>query len=119
MAMKRATGIDAFLPLKTAWFHILLALADEPRHGYAIRSSVEELTDGSVRLWPAMLYGSIRQMGESGLLEPLEGDADPDEDGRRRYYRLTPLGRQVLVAETERLRSLVEFAERTRAVASG
>ena len=109
--------IERFLPMKPASFHILLALANGPRHGYAIRSAVEELTSNGVRLWPATLYGSVRQLAESGLIEELEGEAGPDDDARRRYYQLTALGRRVLAAETERLRALVEYARGTRAVA--
>jgi DNA-binding PadR family transcriptional regulator len=115
--MKKLTAIDRFLPLKPAAYHILLALADGPRHGYAIRSSVEALTQGGIRLWPATLYGSVRQLAEAGLIEPVEVEADVDDDARRRYYELTSLGRRVLVAETERLRVLVEYARATRAIA--
>ncbi len=82
---------DAHLPLKPAWFHILLALADGARHGFAIRECVEERTGGALKLWPATLYGSVREMTEAGLIEPLEGEDDPDDDQRRRYYRLTRL----------------------------
>ncbi|MGD8319827.1 MAG: helix-turn-helix transcriptional regulator [Gemmatimonadota bacterium] len=99
-----------FLPLKTAWFHILLALSDGARHGFAIREAVETRTDGSVKLWPATLYGSIRELSDGGLIEALEGEDDPDDDQRRRYYRLTRLGREVLRAEADRLQALVDAA---------
>jgi len=102
-------------PLKPAWFHILLALGDGARHGFAIRERVEERTGGALRLWPATLYGSVRDMTEAGLIEPLEGDEDPDEDQRRRYYRLTPLGRDVLRAEADRLQALVDAARASAA----
>ena len=105
------------LPLKPAAFHILLALGNGARHGYAIRAAVEELTQGGIKLWPATLYGSVRQLTEAGLIRPLEADADPDDDARRRYYELTTLGRRVLEAETERMRAIVEYAKRTRALA--
>jgi DNA-binding PadR family transcriptional regulator len=115
--MSRGKNAESFLPLKPAAFHILLALADGPCHGYAIRASVEELTQGGIRLWPATLYGTVRQLTKAGLIEPLESaGAKPDDDARRRYYRLSALGRSVLVAETERLRELVAYASRTRAV---
>lgn len=104
------------LPLKTAWFHILLSLGDGPRHGYAIRSEVEERTEGRVTLWPATLYGSIRDMGEAGLIQETEGPDNPDDDLRRRYYGLTCEGREVLAAEVERLQGLVDAARATRAL---
>jgi DNA-binding PadR family transcriptional regulator len=107
--------IDRHVPLKAAAFHILLALGDGPSHGYAIRTAVEELTDGAVKLWPVTLYGSIRELSDEGLIEPVAGGGAED-DARRRYYRLTRRGRRVLVAETARLRSIVEYAERTGAV---
>lgn len=106
----------ALLPLKIQWFHILLALGDGARHGFAIRASVEERTDGAVRLWPATLYGSIRELSEHGAIEALEGEADPDDDQRRRYYRLTEFGRELLRAEANRLQALVDAARTTRAL---
>ena len=108
--------IDRHLPLKPATFHILLALGDGPRHGYAIRAAVEALTDGAVKLWPVTLYGSIRELSDAGLIEPEAALAGEADDARRRYYALTPLGRRVLAAETARLRAIVEHAERTGAV---
>jgi DNA-binding PadR family transcriptional regulator len=104
------------LPLKPRWFHILLALADGALHGYAIRDAVEGRTDGALRMWPATLYGSIRELSEQGAIEALEGQDDPDDDQRRRYYRLTPFGRELLRAEAERLRELVEAAYASRAL---
>jgi len=104
------------LPLKPATFHILLALAEGPRHGYAIRESVEALTRGAVKLWPVTLYGSIRELSAAGLIEPEPALPRPEQDARRRYYRLTALGRRMLAVETARLRALVEYAEGTRAV---
>jgi DNA-binding PadR family transcriptional regulator len=104
----------ARLPLKPVWFHVLLALGDGPRHGYAIGAAVEELTGGAPRMWPATLYGTIHQLEEHGLVEFVATELQPGEDARRRYYRLTPMGTRVLAAETERLRHLVEVADRTR-----
>lgn len=98
------------LPLKATWFHILLALGDGPQHGFAIRESVETRTEGAVKLWPATLYGSIRELSEVGAIEALVGDDDPDDDQRRRYYRLTRLGRELVRAEADRLQSLVDAA---------
>lgn len=103
-------AIDAqgFLPLKTHWFHIMLSLAGGEQHGYGIMQEVLERTTGKVRLWPATLYGSIKRLIEAELVE--ESDERPArefDDARRRYYRLTPLGRRVLDAECERLQELV------------
>lgn len=107
----------ALLPLKPTWFHILLALADGAQHGYAIRTLVERGSDGRVHLWPATLYGTLRTLTEEGLIEALEGEADPDDDARRRYYALTPFGRDVLRGETDRLHALVQAARATSALA--
>ena len=100
--------VESLPPLKPAWFHILLSLSEEPRHGFSIRESVEERTSGAVRLWPATLYGAIKEMTELGLIEPLEGEADPDDDQRRRYHDLTIRGRELLRIEADRLQSLVD-----------
>ena len=108
--------MDLRPPLKPVWFHILLALADGALHGFAIRESVEARTDGQVKLWPATLYGSVREMTEAALIEPLEGDNDPDDDQRRRYYRLTRAGRDVLRAEADRLQALVDAARSSEAL---
>lgn len=102
--------------MKTAWFHILLALGDDPQHGYAIRKLVLERTDGAVKLYPATLYGSIRDMTKRGLIEALAGEEDPDDDQRRRYYRLTEGGRDALRAEVARLQGLLDHARDTRAL---
>jgi DNA-binding PadR family transcriptional regulator len=104
------------LPLKPQWFHVLLALGAGEAHGFGIRERVEERTGGKLKLWPATLYGTIRQLTEHELIEALEGEDDPDEDGRRRYYRLTAFGRRVLRAEADRLEGLVRDA---RAVGAG
>lgn len=106
----RDRNIEALLPLKQPWFHVLLALGDGDAHGFAIRERVEVRTGGRLKLWPATLYGTIRQLGERGLIEALEGDEDPDGDGRRRYYRLTASGREALQAEADRLESLARDA---------
>jgi len=99
---------DRFLPLKPQWFHILLALAGEEQHGYGIMQEVLERTMGKVRLWPATLYGSLKRMIEAELIEESSKRPRPElDDARRRYYRLTSLGRQVLDAECERLQGLV------------
>ena len=102
---------DAFLPLPTATFHILLALADEDRHGYAIIQDVAARTDGALRLSAGTLYRSIQRMLEQGLLEETHDRPAPElDDERRRYYRITPLGTAVAKAEARRLTQLVRMA---------
>ena len=111
--------IQRLLPLKPAWFHILLALGDGAQHGYAIRAAAEERSGGRVKLWPATLYGSIHALVEEGLIVALEGDSDPDDDARRQYYRLTPWGGDTLRAEAARLESLVDAVRATAALRNG
>jgi DNA-binding PadR family transcriptional regulator len=99
------------LPLLPAAFHILLALADEDRHGYAIIQEVGARTNGEVRLSAGTLYRSVQRMLEQGLiLETTERPAPELDDERRRYYRITPFGRAVARAEAERLSQLVKLA---------
>lgn len=99
------------LPLPPAAFHILLALADEDRHGYAIIQEVGARTSGEVRLSAGTLYRSVQRMLEQGLiLETTERPAPELDDERRRYYRITPFGRAVARAEAERLSQLVKLA---------
>jgi DNA-binding PadR family transcriptional regulator len=101
----------SLLPLTPAIVHILLALADDDRHGYAIMQEVARLTDGAIRMGPGTLYGTVKRLLASGLIE--EADERPDaelDDERRRYYRMTPLGRRVLKAETARMAALVGAA---------
>ena len=96
-------------------FHILLALADGERHGYSVMQEVESSTEGKVRLGPGTLYGSVKRMLADGLI--IESDERPDaelDDERRRYYRLTELGRRVAVAEAQRLAELVSVARAKR-----
>jgi DNA-binding PadR family transcriptional regulator len=103
---------EEFLPLKTNWFHILLSLAGDDQHGYGIMQEVLDRTSGKVRLWPATLYGTLKRLIEAGLIEE-SGDRPAQEldDARRRYYRLTRLGRRVLDAESERLQELVRILQ--------
>ena len=108
---------ERFLPLKPQWFHILLALAGEEQHGYGIMQEVLERTMGKVHLWPATLYGSLKRMIEADLIEESSKRPRPElDDARRRYYRLTALGRQVLDAECERLQGLVHSIQTKRRV---
>lgn len=109
------TDVQAFLPLKSNWFHILLSLAAGEQHGYGIMQDVLGQTTGKVRLWPATLYGTIKRLIEMELIEESnERPAPEEDDARRRYYRLTSLGRQVLDAESERLQGLVRAIRATR-----
>ena len=102
------TNPQSFLPLKPQWFHILLSLAAGEQHGYGIMQDVLQRTNEKVRLWPATLYGSIKRLIEAGLIEASDERPAPElDDARRRYYRLTSLGRRVLDAECERLQDLV------------
>lgn len=101
-------NIHNFLPLKAHWFHIMLSLAGGEQHGYGIMQEVLQRTTGKVRLWPATLYGSIKRLIEAGLIEESEERPAAElDDARRRYYRLTTLGRSALDAECERLQELV------------
>ncbi len=105
------TEIDALLPLPQATFHILLALADEDRHGYAIMQDVDARTGGELKLGPGTLYRSIQRMLEQGLIvETRTRPAAGDDNERRRYYRITSFGTQVARAETRRLNQLVRLA---------
>ena len=98
-------------PLKSQWFHVLVAIATGHRHGYVIRQEVERRTEGRVRLWPATLYGALSDLTAAGLLREDVGDpADESDDPRRRYYALTAAGRRALEAETHRLEELVRAA---------
>jgi DNA-binding PadR family transcriptional regulator len=100
--------LQGFIPLKTHWFHILLSLAGGEQHGYGIMQEVLNRTTGKVRLWPATLYGSIKRLVEAGLIEASDERPAPElDDARRRYYRLTALGKRVLDAECDRLQELV------------
>ncbi len=115
MTKASAFSVQAFLPLSPQVFYIMLALADDERHGYAILLEVEQVTQGAVRLGPGTLYGSLKRLLHRGLV--VESDRRPDEaldDERRRYYRLTELGRRVLSAESVRLAGQVELARRKR-----
>ena len=101
----------ALLPLPPAAFHILLALTDEDRHGYAVMQEVARRTGGELKLGPATLYRSIQRMLEQGLIEEVrERPPAALDDERRRYYRITRFGREVARAEAARLTDLVRLA---------
>jgi DNA-binding PadR family transcriptional regulator len=117
---------EGYLPLTPAVLDIMLALGDEELHGYAIMREVRRRTEGQRRLAPGTLYRSLKQMHERGLVEESEERPDPSlDDERRRYYRLTDLGRKVAIAEVERLEGLVRaghskgFAPSTRPSGAG
>lgn len=108
-------------PLPSAAFQILLALAGEELHGYAIMRQVEEQTDGKMRLGPGTLYSSVQSLLEAGLIEEIEprnetkskngsNGEQKNKDDRRRYYRLTFAGRKLAVCEAERLAGLLRVA---------
>ena len=105
------TKLDArsFLPLTSAVFHILLALSDADRHGYAIAKEVSERTGGQVRLGPGTLYGTLTRLLNAGLVEERASRSKRSSpaDERRRSYRLTTLGRETVTAEAQRLSELV------------
>lgn len=99
-------NLDNFLPLSPATLHILLSLAGEELHGYAIMQEVQRQSEGKYRLGPGTLYDNLQKMIERGLVEELD-QRPGDEDPRRRYYRLSTLGRGVLTAEISRLGDVV------------
>lgn len=108
-------SVADYLPLSPAVFHILLALADEERHGYAVMRDIETRTDGVVRVGPGMLYGSIKWLLSDGFIEDsAPRRAKPGDDERRRYYRLTAAGRELLRAEAARLDAAVNLARARR-----
>lgn len=112
--MSRDPELDSVLPLTPTVFHMLVALATGPRHGYAVAREVEELTEGRIVMGPGTLYGSLQRMQDAGLIAEA---ANPGEEGlhaeRRRYWTMTPLGTTALRAESERLLRAVTVA-RTR-----
>src|SRR5215471_9215474 len=112
--------VERQLPLPPAMFHILIALGEGDKHGYAVMQEVAGRTDGKVRMSPGTLYGSIRKMLDEGLIEEFfhrstKGSPRSDvprmrDDERRRYYRLTKFGRAVAAAEADRLAALLHHA---------
>jgi DNA-binding PadR family transcriptional regulator len=103
---------EEFTPLTPAVFNILLSLADGEKHGYGIMLEVESNTNGQVIMGPGTLYGSIKRMLKADLIEESDERADPEmDDQRRRYYKLTNLGRRTLRMEAERLASQVMIAK--------
>ncbi|HXM39775.1 MAG TPA: helix-turn-helix transcriptional regulator [Bryobacteraceae bacterium] len=106
---------ERFLPLKPHWFHVLLSLDGEEQHGYGIMQEVLDRTGGKLRLWPATLYGTLKRLIDEDLIEESAARPAPEQDdARRRYYRLTRLGRRVLAAEGRRLEDLVRVVHAKR-----
>lgn len=102
---------ESYLPLHRDTFQILVSLAGGERHGYSVMQDIQERTGGAVRLSPSSLYASIKRLLEQGLIEELAERPDPEhDDERRRYYRLTKLGRKVAMAEARRLERLLADA---------
>src|ERR1035441_602525 len=113
--MSKPPSPQNLLPLTPPVFHILLALADDERHGYGIMQDVARQTNDALQLGPGTLYGCLKRMLAAGTVE--ESDERPDpalDDERRRYYRMTPLGRRVLRAEAQRLANAVSAARDRR-----
>ena len=111
-AHKAGEDVQAFLPLPASAMHIIVALAEGEKHGYAIMRDVEQLSGGIVRMGPGSMYGSIKRMIDQGLLEESAARPDPAlDDERRRYYALTDLGHRVGAAEHARLSRLLSAAQ--------
>src|ERR1043166_6824899 len=110
--MGKTPPSEELLPLTRPGFHILLALADEERHGYGIMQDVAQQTNDALQLGPGTLYGCLKRMLAAGLVEESDERPDPSlDDERRRYYRMTPLGRRTVRAEAERLAGAVMAAQ--------
>jgi DNA-binding PadR family transcriptional regulator len=107
---------ESLLPLTPVLFHVLVSLADADRHGYAILKEVAERTRATVVLSTGTLYGLIKRSLADGLIEPSRRRAPAEDDERRRYYRLTAFGRQVVAAEAERLQDMVTSARAKRLI---
>jgi DNA-binding PadR family transcriptional regulator len=111
---------QTLLPLTPAVFHILLALSDGERHGYAIMQEVAVLTEGALRLGPGTLYGTLKRLLAAGMVEEVADRRTPEaEDERRRYYRLTEAGRRIAQSEARRLEGLVNAARVKRLLPTG
>jgi DNA-binding PadR family transcriptional regulator len=110
---------EDLLPLTPAVFHILLALADGEKHGYAIMQEVATITQGEIKMGPGTLYGTIKRMLEAELIEESGERPDPAlDDERRRYYQLTDFGGRVASAEARRLAALLGVAQAKRLMGS-
>ena len=109
--MAKTPPTPELLPLTPPVFHILLALAHEDRHGYGIMQDVAQQTEGGLQLGPGTLYGCLKRMLAAGLVAECDERPDPKlDDERRRYYRMTPLGKKLVRAEAQRLAGAVTVA---------
>jgi DNA-binding PadR family transcriptional regulator len=108
--MASSQDVQGLLPLSHVSYHVLLAIADKPLHGYGIIKEVAERTDGRIDLEAGTLYAAIKRLGDDDLLNEVAPPKTGNTDSRRRYYRLTPFGRRVLKAESQRLVSLIDLA---------
>ncbi len=118
--MPRVKHPVELLPLTPPVFHLLVALSDGERHGYALMRQVAEDTDGTLRLGPGTLYGCLQRMLDAGLIAESDQRADPQlDDERRRYYRISDLGTRVVIAEAKRLEAAVSAARARRLLPKG
>ena len=118
--MPRATRPDELLPLTPPVFHLLVALSEGERHGYALMRQVAADTDGALQLGPGTLYGCLQRMLEAGLIAESDRRADPLlDDERRRYYRISDFGTRVVTAEAKRLAAAVTVARARRLLPKG
>ena len=109
--VNRKIDPESLLPLTPAVFHVLLALAGGERHGYAIMQEVAASTDGRIKMGPGTLYGTVKRLLEAELIEESDERPDPSlDDERRRYYKLTGVGEEVVRAETRRYAAIVKIA---------
>lgn len=113
--MTREPDPSTMLPLTHLSYHVMLAIADEPLHGYGIIKEVASRTDGAMEIEAGTLYAAIKRMNEEGLLEDAPFPRD-GSDSRRRYYRLTSFGREVLEAETRRIAGLLRVAREKKVI---
>lgn len=111
-ASKKSATLERHLPLKPPWFHILLALSEEVRHGSGIVRAVLQETQGKVQLWPATLYGALDELVELGWIEEISDPAERPrgESDKKRFFRITLLGARILAAEARRLQELAATA---------
>ena len=118
--MSKTPTLEDLLPLTPPVFHILLALAEEERHGYGIMQDVARQTDDALQLGPGTLYGCLKRMLAAGLIEESEERPDPDmDDERRRYYRMTPQGERTVRAEAQRIATALAAAKSKRVFVGG